>query len=214
MHTALSHPCALLPHPTESAPRAPNSPEALYQPHPHAARQAGAPLWSHCRKQARTRDQPWLKRHSRARTAQSQPSRLPAAPVPTAWLLLSFQIGICGRTGSGKSSFSLAFFRMVDMFEGELYDRHPTATRRDLSPGFAQKLQKAQPLLPSLASSLGPGSQADPVPSTIISPLPGAPPVTLSALRAYHHRWHRHLQTAAAHSALAPVHHPAGPRPL
>lgn len=35
-------------------------------------------------------------------------------------LLLCFQIGICGRTGSGKSSFSLAFFRMVDMFEGDL----------------------------------------------------------------------------------------------
>ena len=48
--------------------------------------------------------------------------------VPTAYLLLSFQIGICGRTGSGKSSFSLAFFRMVDMFEGELYDGHPSCT--------------------------------------------------------------------------------------
>nr|XP_051689946.1 ATP-binding cassette sub-family C member 8 isoform X1 [Oryctolagus cuniculus] len=30
------------------------------------------------------------------------------------------KIGICGRTGSGKSSFSLAFFRMLDMFEGRI----------------------------------------------------------------------------------------------
>lgn len=28
------------------------------------------------------------------------------------------QVGICGRTGSGKSSLSLAFFNMVDIFEG------------------------------------------------------------------------------------------------
>ncbi|XP_015242233.1 PREDICTED: ATP-binding cassette sub-family C member 9-like [Cyprinodon variegatus] len=30
------------------------------------------------------------------------------------------KVGICGRTGSGKSSLSLAFFNMVDIFEGGL----------------------------------------------------------------------------------------------
>lgn len=35
-------------------------------------------------------------------------------------LFLSQQVGICGRTGSGKSSLSLAFFNMVDIFEGEV----------------------------------------------------------------------------------------------
>lgn len=42
------------------------------------------------------------------------------------WILLKSQsighrkVGICGRTGSGKSSLSLAFFRMVDIFDGKI----------------------------------------------------------------------------------------------
>lgn len=57
-------------------------------------------------------------------------------------LLLCFQIGICGRTGSGKSSFSLAFFRMVDMFEGDLCVSCHTRTRVCLQlPGKTQETQ-------------------------------------------------------------------------
>nr|XP_043878685.1 ATP-binding cassette sub-family C member 9 [Solea senegalensis] len=34
------------------------------------------------------------------------------------------KVGICGRTGSGKSSLSLAFFNMVDIYEGESHCQH------------------------------------------------------------------------------------------
>ena len=83
-------------------------------------------------------------------------------------LLLCLQIGICGRTGSGESSFSLAFFRMVDTFEGDLCvschtpTRVPTATGQE--PG-------------SPAAFLYPHwdprpSQAEPIPAP---PSPGGP---------------------------------------
>ena len=33
-------------------------------------------------------------------------------------LSLHFQVGICGRTGSGKSSLTLAMLRVIDIYEG------------------------------------------------------------------------------------------------
>lgn len=54
-----------------------------------------------------------------ARAAISNRKASETAVKSLTLLRVCFQVGICGRTGSGKSSFSLAFFRMVDMFEGQ-----------------------------------------------------------------------------------------------
>ncbi|XP_061577419.1 ATP-binding cassette sub-family C member 8 isoform X1 [Cololabis saira] len=48
------------------------------------------------------------------------PTLKPVLKNVNAHISPSQKVGICGRTGSGKSSFSLAFFRMVDMFEGRI----------------------------------------------------------------------------------------------
>ncbi|XP_078621126.1 ATP-binding cassette sub-family C member 8-like [Branchiostoma floridae x Branchiostoma japonicum] len=42
----------------------------------------------------------------------------PVLTTVTANIRAGEKVGICGRTGSGKSSLTLALFRMIDMFEG------------------------------------------------------------------------------------------------
>ncbi|XP_051889407.1 LOW QUALITY PROTEIN: ATP-binding cassette sub-family C member 9-like [Pristis pectinata] len=48
------------------------------------------------------------------------PSLKPVLKHVKAYITPGQKVGICGRTGSGKSSLSLAFFRMVDIFEGKI----------------------------------------------------------------------------------------------
>uniref|UniRef100_A0A3Q3W9M0 Uncharacterized protein n=1 Tax=Mola mola TaxID=94237 RepID=A0A3Q3W9M0_MOLML len=48
------------------------------------------------------------------------PMLKPVLKHVNAYILPGQKVGICGRTGSGKSSLSLAFFNMVDIFEGKI----------------------------------------------------------------------------------------------
>ncbi|XP_043569366.1 ATP-binding cassette sub-family C member 9-like isoform X4 [Chiloscyllium plagiosum] len=48
------------------------------------------------------------------------PALKPVLKHVKAYITPGQKVGICGRTGSGKSSLSLAFFRMVDIFEGKI----------------------------------------------------------------------------------------------
>ncbi|XP_056131630.1 ATP-binding cassette sub-family C member 9 [Lampris incognitus] len=48
------------------------------------------------------------------------PMLKPVLKHVNAYITPGQKVGICGRTGSGKSSLSLAFFNMVDMFEGKI----------------------------------------------------------------------------------------------
>ncbi|XP_065145852.1 ATP-binding cassette sub-family C member 9 isoform X5 [Paramisgurnus dabryanus] len=48
------------------------------------------------------------------------PMLKPVLKEVSAYINPGQKVGICGRTGSGKSSLSLAFFNMVDVFEGKI----------------------------------------------------------------------------------------------
>ncbi|XP_029681721.1 ATP-binding cassette sub-family C member 9 isoform X3 [Takifugu rubripes] len=48
------------------------------------------------------------------------PMLKPVLKHVNAYITPGQKVGICGRTGSGKSSLSLAFFNMVDIFEGKI----------------------------------------------------------------------------------------------
>ncbi|MEQ2296320.1 ATP-binding cassette, sub-C (CFTR MRP), member 9, partial [Ameca splendens] len=65
------------------------------------------------------------------------PMLKPALKHVNAYIKPGQKVGICGRTGSGKSSLSLAFFNMVDIFEAKVVVRclHPFI----MSMGFKNK---------------------------------------------------------------------------
>lgn len=48
-------------------------------------------------------------------------SNIEKIPTVALWFLLSFQIGIVGRTGAGKSSLALGIFRILEAAKGEIY---------------------------------------------------------------------------------------------
>uniref|UniRef100_A0A7N9AT35 ATP-binding cassette, sub-family C (CFTR/MRP), member 9 n=1 Tax=Mastacembelus armatus TaxID=205130 RepID=A0A7N9AT35_9TELE len=52
--------------------------------------------------------------------ARYDPMLKPVLKHVNAYIKPGQKVGICGRTGSGKSSLSLAFFNMVDIFEGKI----------------------------------------------------------------------------------------------
>lgn len=63
------------------------------------------------------------------------------------------QVGICGRTGSGKSSLSLAFFNMVDIFEGEMRMGSPLSLSLLLCLRLLKTKRSQVPKLPFFGNS-------------------------------------------------------------